>query len=171
MNRTDDSNHAPAYVACTIDNPDDFYIWARLKDDKECLNYFNNLLSRYDWWVNTKKFPTSRGATTCMWRCDVMKRICNERGITVPDMYDTLMGYEPPVKKRKQTIDGLQEEVRAAEQALKAAKARARAAVATLAHADANDTVPLRSSSNSLDQSEDTVQFEVDDVVDTSSNH
>lgn len=132
----------PLLEKCYIDNPDDFYIVQRLKSDDEVKAYLNNCLSRYDYWANTRKWPESNQAKLMAWRSEVLKRILIERELEVPTLYDTVFGYEPPVKKRKLTIDGLQDEVRVAEQELKKAKARARAAVAQLAHADANDEVP-----------------------------
>lgn len=131
------------FEKCYIDNPDDFYIVQRLKSDEEVKDYLNNCLHRYDYWAVSRKWPESNQAKLMSWRCEVLKRILIERELEVPSLYDTVFGYEPPVKKRKLTIDGLQEEVRAAERALKEAKARARTAVAQLAHDDANDLVPF----------------------------
>lgn len=118
------SKKAVSYEPCLIDDPDDFYIVNRLKDDEEVKNYLNNCLSRYDYWANTKGWPYCRGAKRMAWRSEVLKSILIERGLEVPTLYDTVFGYEPPVKKRL-TKGGLQEDVRLAEQQLKEAKARA----------------------------------------------
>lgn len=115
------------YRPCLIDNPDDFYIVQRLKDDQEVKDYLNNCLSRYDYWATTRKFPESRAAKGLLWKAEVLKQILIERGVEVPTLYDTVLGYEPPVKKRL-LKNGLQEEVRAADKALKDQRARAAAA-------------------------------------------
>lgn len=112
------------FTPCTIDNPDDFYIVQRLKDDEELKNYLNNCLTRYDYWAVSRRFPESRAAKGLLWKCEVLKRILVERGLEVPSLYDVVFGYEPPVKKRA-LKNGLQEEIRAAEQALKEQRARA----------------------------------------------
>jgi len=129
------------YEKCYIDNPDDFYVVQRLKSDEEVMSYLNNCLLKYDYWVTTRKFPESNQAKLMAWRSEVLKRILIERGLETPSLYDTVFGYEPPVKKR-QLKNGLQEEVRVAQQQLKEARARARLSPPPLLHADANDTVP-----------------------------
>ena len=130
-----------SYEPCKIDHPDDFYVVQRLRSDKEVIDYLNNCLGRYDWWVNTKGWPNCRGAKTMAWRCEVLKRILVERDLVVPDLYDTVFGYEPPVKKRL-LKNGLQEEVRFAQQQLKDQKARAFVPASSLLHKDANDAIP-----------------------------
>lgn len=112
------------YRPCLIDNPDDFYIVQRLKPDEEVKSYLNNCLTRYDYWATSRRFPESRAAKGLAWKCEVLKSILIERKLEVPNLYDTIFGYEPPLKKRQLNY-GLQEEVRAAQQALKDQKARA----------------------------------------------
>jgi DNA-binding phage protein len=112
------------YKPCLIENPDDFYIVQRLKDDEEVKNYLNNVLTRYDYWAVTRKFPQSRAAKGLLWKAEVLKQILIERGLEVPTLYDQILGFHPPVKKQKLT-NGLQQEVREADQALKEQRARA----------------------------------------------
>lgn len=125
--RTFRSNHC--------DDPEIFRMEQSLRSDGELLDYMNNL---FEMWRRYEDRPTHVVRKTCQWRCEVLKHILNGRGVTTPDLYDEIFGYQP-IKKRRVTIDGLQEEVRAAEQALKEAKARARAHVSALACQDTND--------------------------------
>jgi len=110
------------YAPCVLDDPDDFYVVNNLKSDGEVLDYMHNCMNRYHFWAVEKGWPNSRPAKTLMWRTEVLKRILIERRLKVPDLYDQVFGYEPPVKRVKKA-NGLVQEVRAAAQELKNAHA------------------------------------------------
>ena len=111
-----------AYRPCCIEDPTEFHDAQCFRADADLLEYLNNLTERFKYWVHTRNFPESRAAKTCQWRAEVIKQILNKRGVTTPDLYDEVFGFQP-VKKVRLTRD-TQEEVRAAEQQLKEAKAR-----------------------------------------------
>lgn len=117
------------YRACTIEDPTEFHDSQCFRSDGDLLEYLNNLTERFKYWAHVKNFPESRGAKTCQWRAEVLKNILNRRGVTTPDLYDEVFGFQP-VKKQRLTLD-TQASVRAAEQQLKEAKARYARALAS----------------------------------------
>ena len=116
------------YVPCVIEDPQEFHDSQCFRADGDILEYLNNLTERFKYWRDVRNFPESRAAKTCMWRAEVLKNILNRRGVTTPDLYDEVFGFQP-VKKRILN-DLTVAEVRAAEQQLKDAKARHARAVA-----------------------------------------
>lgn len=141
MKRSQEKQGTRSFERCTIDNPDDFYVVQHLRSDGELIDYLCNLTEMFKRYRDDGR-ENHVCARTCAWRSEVIKKILNDRGATVPDIYDSVFGYEPPVQKRKitrVTQDQLQDEVRFAEKQLREAKARARAAVAQLAHDDTED--------------------------------
>lgn len=110
------------YHPCVIEDPQEFHDSQCFRADGDLLEYLNNLTERFKYWRDVRNFPESRAAKTCMWRAEVLKNILNKRGVTTPDLYDEVFGFQP-VKKRVLN-DLTVAEVRAAEQQLKDAKAR-----------------------------------------------
>lgn len=123
MNRTEKKE----YVPCTIDNPEEFHDSQCFRSDGDILEYMNNLIERFKYWNDVKKFPQSRAARTCQWRAEVLKNILNRRGVTTPDLYDEVFGFHP-IKKQRITPD-MQKDIRIAEQQLVEAKARYAASI------------------------------------------
>lgn len=120
--------NVPLYRPCTIEDPEEFHDSQCFRSDGDLLEYLNNLVERFKYWVDTRGFPESRAAKTCQWRAEILKGILNKRGVTTPCLYDEVFGFDRAVKRRKLT-NGNQEEIRAAERELKEAKARYAAAL------------------------------------------
>lgn len=118
MNRTEQK----PYVPCVIEDPQEFHDSQCFRSDGDILEYLNNLLERFKYWRDVRNFPESRAAKTCQWRAEVLKNILNRRGVTTPDLYDEVFGFQP-IKKQRITPD-LQKDIRVAEQQLVDAKAR-----------------------------------------------
>lgn len=121
MNRTE-RTAVQEYRPCCIEDPQEFHDSQCFRSDGDLLEYMNNLIERFKYWRDVRNFPTSRAATTCQWRSEVLKNILNKRGVTTPDLYDEVFGFQP-IKKQRITPD-LQKDIRIAEQQLVEAKAR-----------------------------------------------
>lgn len=150
------------YHPCVIEDPQEFHDSQCFRSDGDILEYLNNLTERFKYWRDVRLFPESRAAKTCMWRAEVLKNILNRRGVTTPDLYDEVFGFQP-IKKQRVTLD-TQAEIRAAEQQLKEAKARHARAIA------ARPTSPLSTETEdqtALDAIK--VAYEEEELVDTES--
>ena len=126
MNRTE-RTAVQEYRPCLIEDPEEFHDSQCFRSDGDILEYMNNLIERFKYWSEVRKFPQSRAARTCQWRAEVLKNILNRRGVTTPDLYDEVFGFHP-IKKQRITPD-LQKDIRVAEQQLVEAKARYAASI------------------------------------------
>lgn len=123
MERTNGcSSQQREFRPCCIEDPNEFHDSQCFRSDGDILEYLNNLIERFKYWRDVRNFPESRAAKTCQWRAEVLKNILNRRGVTTPDLYDEVFGFQP-IKRQKLT-SSTQNDIRVAEQQLKDAKAR-----------------------------------------------